>query len=163
MVDDQSPTASGKMISKLTEAGIECYKVALTSVSIVMPKITKVIVDSYAVMADGGILGFSGVFAVAMMAKEYSVPFLVVSPLYKLTPKYCFSQQTFNTLLNPSIIHKESNKPGDENLSIAVPKFDYLPPEYITLHITQKGDQTTAYIYRLFNEIYTKDEMNADF
>jgi translation initiation factor 2B subunit (eIF-2B alpha/beta/delta family) len=43
------------------------------------------------------------------------------------------------------------------------PKYDFLPPEYITLHITQDGEHTTSYIYRLFNEVYSKEELNAEY
>ena len=47
---------------------IESYRVSLSSVLTVMPKVTKVIVGSYAVMADGGILGFSGIYALGMVS-----------------------------------------------------------------------------------------------
>lgn len=106
VVDEQYETGSQNMVAELTSLSIESYRVSLASVFTVMPKITKVIVGSYAVLADGGILGFSGIYALGMIAKEFSVPFLVVSSLYKLTPKYSFNQQTFNSFLNPNQIIK---------------------------------------------------------
>lgn len=48
-------------------------------------------------------------------------------------------------------------------MNVVIPRFDFVPPEFITLHITQKGEHTTSYIYRLFNEIYMKEETNADY
>lgn len=162
VVDDQV-SSSIRMVTELTEAGLKCYRVAFSSVLTVMPKISKVIVDSCAVMADGGIVGFSGIYGLGITAKEYSVPFLVVSPLYKLTPKYCFGQQTFNSLLNPSHIIQEENLPGQENVDVIIPQYDFLPPDFITLHINQKGEHSTSYIYRLFNEFYTKEETKATY
>lgn len=104
VVDEQHVVGSTKMLAELTSLSIESYRVSLSSVFTIMPKVTKVIVGSYAVLADGGILGFSGIYALGMIAKEFSVPFLVVSSLYKLTPKYSFNQQTFNSFLNPNEI-----------------------------------------------------------
>lgn len=162
VVDDQI-LSSTRMVTELTEAGLKSYRVAYSSVCTVMPKVSKVIVDSCAVMADGGIIGFSGIYGLGITAKEYSVPFLVVSPVYKLTPKYSFGQQTFNALLNPSDILQEENKPGQENIDTLIPFYDFLPPDFITLHINQKGEHSTSYIYRLFDEFYTKEETNANY
>jgi translation initiation factor 2B subunit (eIF-2B alpha/beta/delta family) len=67
-----------------------------------MQKVSKVIVNCYALMQDGGILGNSGMLGMAMVAKDFSVPFLVVSGIFKLTPHYAFGQETYNSLLNPA-------------------------------------------------------------
>jgi translation initiation factor 2B subunit (eIF-2B alpha/beta/delta family) len=67
VVDDQSVTGNSKMVKELTAESIESYGVSVASVFTIMPKITKVIVGSFAVMADGGILGFSGIYALGMV------------------------------------------------------------------------------------------------
>lgn len=36
-------------------------------------------------------------------------------------------------------------------------KYDYLAPGYITLYITNMGEHSPSYIYRLFNEVYWKN------
>ena len=38
-----------------------------------------------------------------------------------------------------------------------VPKFNYIQPKYITLFITDYGEHTPAYMYRLFSEYYDKE------
>jgi hypothetical protein len=58
---------SKRMVAELTKEKIESYEVSLGSIYTIMPKITKVIISSYTVMADGGILGYSGVFALGMV------------------------------------------------------------------------------------------------
>lgn len=97
------------------------------------------------------------------MAKEFSVPFLVISTFYKLTPKFCFGQDTYNEFVNPRKIVSPEKLKGVEGIDVLVPTYDFLPPEYITLHITEFGEFTNFYIYRLFNEIYTKEEKNANY
>jgi translation initiation factor eIF-2B subunit beta len=87
----------------------------------------------------------------------------VISSFFKLTPKFCFRQDTYNRFVNPSLVYKPEETAQNENIEVVVPAFDFLPPEYITLHITQFGEQTNFYIYRLFNELYTKEERNAKY
>ena len=41
-------------------------------------------------MADGGIISKSGGLLLALAAENFSVPFIVVTGMYKLTPKYAF-------------------------------------------------------------------------
>ena len=41
VVDDQYLAGSSKMVKELTELGIESYRVSITSVYTIMPKITK--------------------------------------------------------------------------------------------------------------------------
>lgn len=134
-----------------------------SSIFAIMPKVTMVLVSCFAVMQDGGILSRCGIFGLGMMAKEFSIPFLVVSSQYKLTPKFCFNQMTYNEFQNPNQIFPAHKLLDSDSLDILVPAFDFVPPEYITLHITETGEFTNFYIYRLFNEIYTKEEINANY
>lgn len=41
---------------------------------------------------------------IALAAKEHSVPFVVCTGLYKLTPSYPVDQDTFNNRFNPNEI-----------------------------------------------------------
>ena len=41
-------------------------------------------------MADGGIITEAGGLLLAMAAKNFSVPFIVITGIYKLTPEYSF-------------------------------------------------------------------------
>lgn len=67
MLQDIKGKHSKRMVQELTKEKIESYQVSLSSIYTIMPKITKVIISSYAVMADGGILGYSGIFALGMV------------------------------------------------------------------------------------------------
>lgn len=38
------------------------------------------------------------------------------------------------------------------------PSLDYIPPELISLFITDTGGHTTSYVYRLLAEYYTRED-----
>ncbi len=107
-------------------------------------------------MANGGILGTSGALLIALACKAHLVPFIVVGGIYKLTPKVPFEQDTYNELINPGEIFKLTSEEKIENIKVIIPGFDYISPEYITLYITNLGEHTPAYIYRVFSEYYVK-------
>ena len=71
VVDDQHSDASEKMVLQLTQNKIESYRVSIASIFTIMPKITKIVVSSHAVMADGGILGNSGIYSLGMVAAPH--------------------------------------------------------------------------------------------
>jgi translation initiation factor eIF-2B subunit beta len=78
--------------------------------------------------------------------------------MYKLTPLYPFDPMKLNELLAPSSIMNFEDGDCPENLEAIVPAFDYVPPEYISLYITNQGGFTPTYIYRQFSDNYSKEE-----
>jgi translation initiation factor eIF-2B subunit beta len=125
-----------------------------------MPKIDKVIIGTRAIMANGGLISYNGVYNVCLCAQTYSIPVIVVGGTFKLTPMYPFSHETFNEYLSPDRIYgNEVDYKGDiSNISFNTPFYDYVPPEFITIYITNHGSQNPAYIYRLFAELYSQDD-----
>ena len=107
-------------------------------------------------MANGGILGTSGSFLIALACKAHLVPMIVVGGTYKLTPKVPFEQDTYNDLINPGLVFESNSTEKIENIDVVVPGFDFISPEYVTLYITNLGEHTPAYIYRVFSENYVK-------
>lgn len=67
LVVDDLNHGSIRMVKELTEKGIESYRVAISSIYTIMPKVSKIIVSSHAVMADGGIIGLSGIYCLGMV------------------------------------------------------------------------------------------------
>ena len=53
-----------------------------------MQRANKVIIGAHAIMKNGGSLCLAGGLLLAMAAKSFSVPFIIISAMYKLTPKY---------------------------------------------------------------------------
>ena len=78
--------------------------------------------------------------------------------MYKLTPTYPFDPLSLNELLAPSTIFQIEDGDTLENISPVVPAYDYVPPEFISLFITNQGGFTPHYIYRQFSDHYSKEE-----
>lgn len=108
-------------------------------------------------MKNGGILGSNGLLLLATAAKCYNIPVITLANTIKLTEKYAFEQNTYNELYNPQLINNGEST-SSQLPSTIVSRFDYIPPEYLTLFITNRGEYTPAYIYKLFNDYYLKEE-----
>jgi translation initiation factor eIF-2B subunit beta len=122
-----------------------------------MPRF-KVIIGTHTVIGDGGLMSINGTHAVALAAKHYSVPVVVLAQFYKLSPLYlcAYDQDTFNNLQNPNEVLEyaagehlggQSGRVTDEracvhagelvgDASVQNPAYDYVPPELITLFIS---------------------------
>ena len=75
--------------------------------------------------------------------------------MYKLTPMYPFDYMKMNELLAPGSILRTEDGDIPENIEAIVPAFDYVPPELISMFITNQGGFTPNYIYRQFQENYS--------
>ncbi len=131
-----------------------------SAVFAIMPKVNKVIIGTHAIMANGGLISYNGVYNVCLCAQMFSIPVIVVGGTFKLTPMYPFGNETFNEFISPDMIYRnDSEHKGDiSNMKFNTPKYDYVPPECITIYITNHGSQNPAYIYRLFAELYSQED-----
>ena len=87
-------------------------------------------------MANGGIIADSGAYSIAIAAQEHSIPVILVSAMYKLTPMYPFDPMKLNELLAPSMIMTAEDGDLTDNIEAVVPCYDYVPPEMIALYLT---------------------------
>jgi translation initiation factor eIF-2B subunit beta len=108
-------------------------------------------------LANGGVLGTSGSLLLAMACKAHLVPLIIIGGIYKLTPKISFDQDTFNDLKNPGSFFNPGEEDLIENIDVVVPGLDYISPENVTMYITNLGEHTPAYLYRVFSEYYVKE------
>ncbi|XP_075222860.1 eukaryotic translation initiation factor 2B subunit beta isoform X2 [Lycorma delicatula] len=85
---------------------------------------------------------------------------IVLAPLYKLSPQYLcsYAHETFNSFVSPEGVLHYSD--GDILSSVHVynPVFDYVPPELVTLFISNTGGHAPSYVYRLLSELYHPDD-----
>lgn len=89
------------MTENLVKEGINTTLVPDSAVFALMSRIDKVIFSAHAIMANGGLVTHSGAYMIALAAKEFSVPVIVIGAQYKLTPLYPFDFQTFNEMNSP--------------------------------------------------------------
>ena len=150
-----------RMATKLSSKGIDVTVIKDSAIFALMPRISKVIMGTHAVVANGGMVATCGSHMVALAAKQHSVPLVCVTGLYKLTPLYAHDQETFNELLSPGTVlnFRDLSATFLENVQVLRPAYDYVPPDLISLFITNQGDHRPSYVYRLLAECYHADDM----
>jgi len=90
-------TAMFAMMARVNK--VRSYHIDSTSIA---KNYHKVIVGTHAVLANGGLIGISGLHALALAAFHHSVPFVVCTGIYKLSPLFSYEQDAFNDLNSPA-------------------------------------------------------------
>lgn len=157
IVVECAPSYHGHAMSvNLAKGKIQTILISDAAVFAIMSRVNKVIIGTRAVMADGGLRAVSGTNIVALAAKHYSVPILVLAHMYKLTPVHVSShhQETFNICGSPAGVLPNSAGPILNQVVLANPLYDYVRPELVTLFISHQGSNSPSYVYQLLSELY---------
>ena len=160
-IAESSPSLNGFIQAKnLIKKGIDTTIIEDTEIYSIIPKITKVIIGTRAIVANGGLISYNGVYNICLFANMFNIPVIVVGGSFKLTPLYIFGHDTYNEFLSPDVIFgKDVYFQGDiSNIRFNTPGYDYVPPELITIYVTNYGSQNPANIYRLFMEFYSQED-----
>ncbi|PVD22766.1 hypothetical protein C0Q70_16022 [Pomacea canaliculata] len=146
------------MALKLSEANIPTKVIPDADVFAFMPHVNKVIIGTHTVMADGGYVYISLMCSLSTRFKSFGV--LVCAAMYKLSPQYFHSldQEGFNKFANPQMLLPFEEMEGRESVEIINPVFNYVPPDCVTLYITNMGSNAPSYVYRLLSELYHPDD-----
>ena len=157
IVAESAPSFRGQQLAKkLAKGGIQVTVVADAAVFAMMSRVNKVVIGTHSVMLNGGLVAPTGAHMIALCAEAHSVPVLVLTGMYKLTPMFPFDSTTFNKLLSPlEIVSIKAQDKPIHSLGAPMPMYDYVPPELISLYVTNNGGFTPLYIYRLFRELYS--------
>ncbi|KAK2191519.1 hypothetical protein NP493_49g09056 [Ridgeia piscesae] len=165
IVVECAPQYHGQELAvELAKASIETTVITDSAVFAMMSRVNKVIIETHTVMANGGLKAFNGSYAIALAAKHHSVPLVVCAAMYKLSPQYLCSsdQNAFNKFASPQDVLKYSTGEILSKVHIHNPVFDYVPPELVTLFISNIGGNAPSYIYRLLSELYHSDDYNLE-
>lgn len=127
-----------------------------------MSRVNKVIIGTHTVMANGGLRAVCGAHTVALAAKHYSVPVIVLAPMYKLSPVHLcsYEQDAFNVYVSPEEVLPYASGPIHSRVQTFNPVFDYVPPELVTLFISSQGGNAPSYVYRLLSELYHEKDID---
>ena len=161
IVSKSSPKLNGYIQAKnLIKNGIDTTLIEDTGIYSIMPKITKVIIGTRAIVANGGLISYNGIYNLCLFSNMFNIPVIVVGGTFKLTPLYVFGHDTYNEFLSPDVIFGKNVKFNGDigNIRFNVPGYDYVPPELITIFITNYGSQNPTNIYRLFMELYSQED-----
>lgn len=121
----------------MARSRIETTVIADSAIFAMMSRVNKVIIGTHSVLANGGLRAVCGAQTLALAAKHYSVPVIVLVPMYKLSPVFLcsYEQDAFNMLAST-----EGVVPFDASAAKFVkaynPVFDYVPPGLVTLFIS---------------------------
>ena len=98
-----------------------------------------------------------------------SVPMVVLASMHKLTPYYFTAghQEAFGTFVSPQDILRGGCGGGAKGISDGKitskihainPLFEYIPPDLVTLFISNMSGCAPSYVYRLLSEFYHPDD-----
>jgi methylthioribose-1-phosphate isomerase len=142
--DETRPLLQGSRLTawELQQAGIPVTVITDNMAATVMSKgrVDAVIVGTDRVAANGDVANKIGTFGVAILAKEFGIPFYVAAPLSSIDMD----------LASGDLIPIEERKPEEvtagfgrrtapANVQVFNPAFDVTPNKYITALITEKG------------------------
>ena len=138
LVAECAPACKGQKLARiLAQAKIETTVIPDSSIFALMSRVNKVIIGTHCVLANGGLRAVCGTYSLALAAKHYSVPVIVLTPMYKLSPTHLhnYEQEAFNLVgCTEGVIPYNSS--ASRFSKAYCPIFDYVPPELVTLFIT---------------------------
>eukprot|EP00064_Thunnus_orientalis_P003466 superscaffoldBa00000282_g3475 len=147
-----------EMATSLSEAGIETTVIADAAIFAVMSRVNKVIIGTQTVLANGGLRAVNGTHTLALAAKHHSTPLIVCAPMFKLSPQFPNEEDTFHKFVSPHEVLPFTEGEILSKVNVHCPVFDYVPPELITLFISNIGGHAPSYIYRLMSELYHPED-----
>jgi len=157
IVSEAAPELSGhKLALALSKvSNITVTIIPDSAIYAIMGRVNKVILSPHAVLADGGSMYTAGHLMVAVAAKEHNVPVVGLAAAFHLTPMFAHNQsETLGQLLSPSLIIQYNAAVCQENVEVVNPAFDFVPPNLMTLYVTNNGSHQPSYIHRLLAELY---------
>lgn len=147
-----------EMAVNLSKAGIETTVMTDAAIFAVMSRVNKVIIGTKTILANGALRAVAGTHTLALAAKHHSTPLIVCAPMFKLSPQFPNEEDSFHKFVAPEEVLPFTEGDILEKVSVHCPVFDYVPPELITLFISNIGGNAPSYIYRLMSELYHPDD-----
>ncbi|KAM7268358.1 hypothetical protein ACFE04_010524 [Oxalis oulophora] len=169
-VAEGAPRYKGHLLARdLVERGLQTTLITDSAIFAMISRVNMVIVGAHAVMANGGVIAPVGVNMVALAAKKHAVPFVVLAGSHKLCPLYPHNPEVLlNELRSPAELLDFGefsdcldfgNGYGSPLLHVVNPTFDYVPPNLVSLFITDTGGHIPSYMYRLIGDYYSADDL----
>eukprot|EP01104_Vermistella_antarctica_P016144 TRINITY_DN5452_c0_g3_i1.p1 TRINITY_DN5452_c0_g3~~TRINITY_DN5452_c0_g3_i1.p1 ORF type:complete len:409 (+),score=105.66 TRINITY_DN5452_c0_g3_i1:67-1227(+) len=161
IVAESAPSFAGHSTARsLSDSGIDTTLISDGAVFAMMSRVNKVIIGAHAVLANGGLLAHSGIRVLAQAAKHHSVPVLVCCGLYKLCPIFLHDQDSLTDFISPSSVlsFDEADVGEGQLVQVCNPAYDYVPPDLVSIFVTNNGGHNPSYIYRLLNEFYCPED-----
>ncbi|TRY63753.1 hypothetical protein TCAL_03634 [Tigriopus californicus] len=141
-------------------ARIKTTVITDTAVFAMMSRVNKVIIGTHVILANGGLKALSGSYTVALAAQHFSVPMYVCASIAKLTPGFCTAndQETFNEFASPEATLRHLDGGILSRVRTVTPIYEYVPPDLVTLFVSNVSAYAPSYVYRLLSELYHPED-----
>ncbi|XP_010119119.1 PREDICTED: translation initiation factor eIF-2B subunit beta [Chlamydotis macqueenii] len=159
IVAECAPFCQGhEMAVRLSKENIETTVMSDAAIFAVMSRVNKVIIGTKTILANGALIAVSGTHTLALAAKHHSTPLIMCAPMFKLSPQFPNEEDSFHKFVSPQEVLPFTEGEILAKINVHCPVFDYVPPELITLFISNIGGNAPSYIYRLMSELYHPDD-----
>ncbi|XP_076889401.1 uncharacterized protein LOC143540149 [Bidens hawaiensis] len=146
-VAEGAPRYQGHTLAKeLVARGLQTTVITDSAVFAMISRVNMVIVGAHVVMANGVVIAPVGLNMVALAAQRHAVPFVVLASIHKLCPLYPHNPEVLlNELKSPSKLQDFGEfsdcmdfgtGTGSPLLHVVNHAFDYVPPNLVSLFIT---------------------------
>ena len=158
IIPERAPENDGFVMANILRAkGIPVIVIPDSAIYAIIPKVNTVILPARSVLANGGITAYSLAHTIALAAKRYSKPVIVLYWEMKLTSEMYHPGESYSTLRQPGqVISKEY--PTQKNTIAINPEGDYVPPELITLMINENKPHCPGDVFSLVQANYYGDD-----
>ncbi|HDD72717.1 MAG TPA: S-methyl-5-thioribose-1-phosphate isomerase [Candidatus Aenigmarchaeota archaeon] len=147
IVTETRPMYQGLITARaLSKAGIKVTLCVDSAIGYVMKGVKKVLVGCDAILVDGSIVNKIGTFPIAVLARDFGVPFYVAGGTYKFATETVLGRQEPIENRDPKEVADPRSLPGVEIIN---PSFDVTPAEFIKILITEKGVTRPEWIMEL--------------
>ncbi|KNH07318.1 translation initiation factor eIF-2B [Perkinsela sp. CCAP 1560/4] len=177
IVVESCPEKEGEVMANALRAhGVDVTIIPHSSVFAVMGDVGKVILGTQLVLANGGSLAQAGSQVIALCAKHYTVPVLVISATEKFSPYYPVDQICSAVVkCADNSEHSWENRGKAENvlamseipahavdrIEVSYVVTDYVKPGLVALYITNEDSFDPSYAYRLISECYSPEDFDV--
>lgn len=134
--DDLDGGGAEDRFKPLTAAGVKVILIPDSAVSAIMSRVNKVILATHSVLANGGLIAAAGAKIIAESAQAAQVPVVVLTGIYKLSPIYPFDLEDMIEWGDPGRVAGYEDQEVVEGFEVVNPAFDYVPPELVSLYIS---------------------------
>jgi ribose 1,5-bisphosphate isomerase len=157
--DETRPKFQGhKTAATLAAYGIDTTLICDSACRMHMAHADRTIVGCDAISVNGALVNKIGTSAVATMAHEARVNFMVAAETYKLDFKTLTGELVDIEERDHTEIAAKEWMAHNPKVKFSNPVFDVTPPEYIDFYVTEKGIIPPGAVFSLMKELYQYTE-----
>jgi translation initiation factor eIF-2B subunit beta len=127
-------TAPKDHLKRLVALGCAVVMIPDSHVSVIMPRVNKVIMAPYIVLSNGGLITQGGSAPMAAAARMWKVPVVAISGVYKFSPVFPYHVETF--MEEGGAASFGGTEHDWKGVDIRNPLWDYVRPENVNLYVT---------------------------